>query len=238
MKKKMLIWAISLLLTVAAGYSVYKTMNSRSFQLFGEIIPRVATDQKIVALTFDDGPNKKTDEILKVLDELGIKATFFIVGKAVEDNPDELKKIVQAGHEIGNHTYSHKRMVAKPPSFIKKEIERTDQLIKEAGYQKEILFRPPYGKKLLGLPYHLKNNNKKTIMWDIEPNSIAATAQYPAQIVKHVEENVRPGSIILLHIWGYSTTDTRESVNGIVHNLREKGYKFTTVSQLIEHRGE
>lgn len=107
----------------------------------------------MVALTFDDGPTKNGDQLISLLAKYNVKATFFLIGKEIETYPDGAIRIVQAGHQIGNHTYSHNRMVLKRPSYIKEEIERTDQLIRQAGYKGEIDFRPPNGKKLIGLPY-------------------------------------------------------------------------------------
>ncbi len=110
-------------------------MNARKFQLFGGITDQVETKQKVVALTFDDGPTKNVDKILPLLDQYHVKATFFLIGNEIEKNPVEAKKIVSAGHQIGNHTYSHQRMVFKSPSYIKAEIEKTDKLIREAGFR-------------------------------------------------------------------------------------------------------
>nr|WP_241421351.1 polysaccharide deacetylase family protein [Candidatus Contubernalis alkalaceticus] len=116
----------------------------------------VVAGQKNVLLNevfCDDGPTEKTCEILELLEGLEVKATFFVTGRELEQYKEEGKNIVSAGHELGNHSYSHKRMVLKTPSFIRKEIELTNQLIREAGYQGEIHFRPPNGKKLVILPY-------------------------------------------------------------------------------------
>ena len=215
---------------------MFKIMNSRAFQFFGEIVPRVNTNEKVTALTFDDGPTEKTDEILAALDEAGIKATFFLTGGSISENPEYAKKIVDAGHELGNHTYSHNRMVFKTFSYIKNELEDTDRLIREAGYKGDIHFRPPNGKKLLLLPYYLGKSNKKTIMWSIEPDSYPEVASSTEKIVEHVNNNIQPGSIILLHVmYDNEKRKSLESVKDIVSTLREKGYEFKTVSELLEY---
>src|SRR5471030_2983308 len=118
-------------------------MNSRTFQFFGGIVNRVNTQEKVVALTFDDGPTKKVDTILSILNSENVKATFFLIGNEIKQYPGEGKKLVSSGQEIGNHTYSHNRMIFKSPSYIKKEIEDTDNLIREIGYKGDIQFRPP-----------------------------------------------------------------------------------------------
>ncbi|MBI6874394.1 polysaccharide deacetylase family protein [Clostridium aciditolerans] len=209
-------------------------MNSRSFQFFGGIVSRVNTKEKVVALTFDDGPSKKVDKILSILNEENIKATFFLIGSEIDKYPDEAKKLVVSGQEIGNHTYSHNRMVFKSPSYIKKEIEDTDRLIRKIGYKDTIQFRPPNGKKLILLPYYLEQNNRKTILWDLEPNSYPEINSDSDKIVKYVLDNAKPGSIILLHPMYDEKDITINSIKGIIEGLKKKGYTFKTVNQLLE----
>nr|WP_246517438.1 polysaccharide deacetylase family protein [Clostridium aciditolerans] len=216
------------------SFGTYKIMNSRSFQFFGGIVSRVNTKEKVVALTFDDGPSKKVDKILSILNEENIKATFFLIGSEIDKYPDEAKKLVVSGQEIGNHTYSHNRMVFKSPSYIKKEIEDTDRLIRKIGYKDTIQFRPPNGKKLILLPYYLEQNNRKTILWDLEPNSYPEINSDSDKIVKYVLDNAKPGSIILLHPMYDEKDITINSIKGIIEGLKKKGYTFKTVNQLLE----
>lgn len=210
--------------------------RSRTFQFFGEVYPRVNTSEKMVALTFDDGPTMKTDEILSILEELNVKVTFFVVGADLEKNLSLGQKIVRAGHELGNHSYAHKRMVLKSYDYIRQEIEKTDQLIRKAGYTGEILFRPPNGKKLFLLPYYLRQHERKTIMWDVEPDSYPEIAGSSREITKHVMENTKPGSIILLHVMFDSRSESVKAIKGIVTGLRERGYRFITVSELLKYK--
>lgn len=234
MKKTAIILLISLSVLLLSVYGLYKLMNARTFQLFGEVVSTIDSDQKIVALTFDDGPNDKTDHVLHALEQANIKASFFLIGESMEAYPEETRKLIQAGHEIGNHTYSHQRMIFKSPSFIENEIEKTDGLIREAGYEGEILFRPPYGKKLLGLPYYLSQHNRKTIMWDVEPETYPEVAKSPETIVQYVLQNTKPGSIILLHIWHYSKEEQSYIIENVTKGLKDKRYTFQTVSQLLQ----
>jgi peptidoglycan-N-acetylglucosamine deacetylase len=234
MKKLLIILSISILILVILGYGFLKLINSRDFQFFGGIINQVETTDKVVALTFDDGPTENTDAVLKALDDAGVKATFFLTGNEIEDNPYEAKRLAEAGHELGNHSYSHDRMVFKSPSFVEKEIEDTDQLIREAGYDGPIQFRPPFGKKFIFLPYYLDKNNRNTILWNIEPDSYPEIASDSKNIVENVKQNVQPGSIILLHVMYDSRGQSLESIKGIVAELKKKGYIFKTVSELLE----
>lgn len=134
-------------------YGLWELMNSRSFQVFGELVNRVNTEEKIVALTFDDAPGEKTPIILDLLKEKNITATFYLIGKQIEQYPDIAREIVSRGYEVGNHSYSHERMVFKSMDFIEKEITETNKLIRLLGFEGEITFRPPNGKKLLLLPF-------------------------------------------------------------------------------------
>jgi len=206
-------------------------MNSRTIQLFGGLTYQVSTKQKVVALTFDDGPTKNVEEILPLLKAYNAKATFFLIGNEIKKNPAEAKRIADAGQQIGNHSYSHNRMVFKSSSYIQEEIEKTDQLIRLAGYHGEIDFRPPNGKKLVGLPYYLNKHNRDTITWSLEPDSYFSSS---TDKVNYVKKNVKPGSIILIHPMYDKTGEEVKTIKGILQSLSNKGYKFVTVNELQE----
>ncbi|MFS8096644.1 polysaccharide deacetylase family protein [Lentzea alba] len=231
-RKPTIITAVSLVVVLAAAATLWNVSSSRTFQFFGELVDRVETTDKVVALTFDDGPDPAgTQEVLDTLNEEQIKATFFLMGRDLHQHPDLGKAIAQAGHEIGNHTYNHKRMVGVTPSTVAKEIEDTDAQIKKTGYSGEIHFRPPNGKKLFALPHYLSNHNRKTIMWDVEPDSAGTpTAQ---QIEQDVLDQTKPGSIILLHPMYASRSETRQALKPIIQELKERGFRFVTVSALL-----
>src|SRR4030095_14680847 len=235
MKKRIALIAVVLIIVISVG--LRQVSRSRTFQFFGEIIPRVETSQKIVALTFDDGPTPQaTDQILTILSEMNVRATFFVTGAALEENLEQGKKLVAAGHELGNHSYSHVRMFFVTPSFVKQEIESTDKLIRETGYQGDIHFRPPYGTKLFAVPYSLWRHGRKSITWDVEPDSYPEIAADANKIVEHVRANVRPGSIIILHVMYPNRRESMKSVKLIVEGLRAEGYEFKTVSELLAAR--
>ncbi|KEO83652.1 polysaccharide deacetylase family protein [Tumebacillus flagellatus] len=235
-KKKIGIISLCIVLLLAIYcVTTYKLMNSRTYQVFGELVPRVETTKKVVALTFDDGPNPEhTGEILKELDAKGVKATFFLIGQEIEKHPGEAKQIIQAGHEVGNHSYSHNRMIFKSPSYLSSEVEKTDALLRDAGYQGDILFRPPNGKKLLYLPYYLKQHDRTTIMWDLEPDSYEDIASSADKIVDYTVQHVRPGSIILLHAMYDSRGESMKAIPGIISKLQAEGYECKTVSELLK----
>lgn len=178
-----------------------------------------------------------TDEVLSILEEYGISATFFVTGRETERHLEEAKKIVEAGHQLGNHSWSHSQMVLKSPGFVRTEIERTDRAIRKAGYEGTIYFRPPYGKKLLVLPLILNRQNRTSVTWDVEPESFPGIRDSARAIAAHIEQEVRPGSIILLHVMFESGRESRESLPTFIEDLKRKGYTFVTVSELIGNRG-
>ncbi|UOB80707.1 polysaccharide deacetylase family protein [Bacillus sp. ZJS3] len=229
MKKKIIITIVTLFIITVALFGTYKLMNARSFQLFGDLTNRVETNEKVVALTFDDGPTNNIKQILPLLDTYNAKATFFLIGNELEKKLSLGEAIVQSGHQVGNHTYSHNRMVLKTPSYIKEEIEKTNALIRQTGFTDAIDFRPPNGKKLIGLPYYLNKNNIETITWDLEPDTFYKSA---ADKIEYVNKNVKPGSIILLHPMYDESNENLQTIEGILDSLSKKGYQFVTVNEL------
>ncbi|HEX6732756.1 MAG TPA: polysaccharide deacetylase family protein [Pyrinomonadaceae bacterium] len=233
MRKLIVIGGI-IVVVIAGLVSLLRVSRSTTFQFFGQIVPRVNTSQKVVALTFDDGPTADvTPQLLATLEQEGIHATFFVIGAELERNLDVGKRIVTAGHELGNHSYNHDRMILVTPSFVKQEIEQTDQLIRTAGYQGEIHFRPPFGKKLFTLPYYLSRTNRKSIMWDVDPDSYPEIAVDSDRIVEFVLSKTRPGTIILLHVMYPSRVESLKAVKKIIEHLKAQGYSFKTVSELM-----
>jgi chitin deacetylase len=150
----------------------WQLSKSRSFQLYGGLITRIETEAPLVALTLDDGPTPHgTDVTLALLDSLDVTATFFVTGQELEQHLAYGRRIVAAGHALGNHSYAHRQMVLHTPSFVRREVERTDSLIRAAGWQGAIPFRPPYGNRLFVLPRYLHQQGRPTILWDVEPES-------------------------------------------------------------------
>lgn len=223
--------AVATVVAVLGAAGLYQLINARTLQLTGELVHRVETGEKVVALTFDDGPDQYTREILDTLAAERVRATFFIVGEQAERHPEHTEALVRAGHQLGNHTYTHRRMVFVSAATVAAEIEPTDALIRRAGQRGDIPFRPPTGKKLWSLPRYLAERDRTTVMWDVEPDSGATPA--PAEIARMVREQVRPGSIVLLHPWYGSGRGTRAALRGVITGLRADGYRFVTVGELL-----
>lgn len=234
MKRRLVIGGVlALVAVIVLGCGLYALANSRTYQVAGRIVPHVDTTDKLVALTLDDGPTAHTPEVLRLLAEAGIPATFYLTGSELADHPEYGKSIAQAGHEIGNHSYNHNRMVFVTPGTVREEIERTDAEIAKTGYQGPITFRPPFGKKLVALPWYLSEHDRTTVMWDVEPDS--GKSPTTSEIVAETVAGVRPGSIILLHTMYESGAASRAALPLIASELRARGYTFVTVSQLLAH---
>ncbi|ERN53789.1 polysaccharide deacetylase family protein [Alkalihalophilus marmarensis] len=238
MKKTIKRISILVIVLIVVGYLLNELSQSRTFQFFGGLVNSVDTNEKVVALTFDDGPGVNTHEILDILSKHDVRGTFYLTGYEIEQYFDDASKIAQEGHDIGNHSYSHKRMVFKSPSFIKEEIDKTDELIRQIGYEGEITFRPPFGKRLVLLPYYLSKQDKNTIYMNIEPDSDPEIADDANEMVNHVVEHIKPGSIILLHVMYESRRESLDSVEGIITSLKEEGYTFVTISELLRYESQ
>jgi len=219
---------------VAVLTGLRELARSRTVQLFGSIVARVETDRRRVALTFDDGPvTALTDSILGLLAARGVRATFFVTGRELGQAPEAGQRLVAGGHELGNHSYTHQRMVLRSPGFVRSEIERTDALIRTARHLGPIQFRPPYGYKLVALPWYLARTGRTTVTWDVEPDSYPDVAATADGIVRHVLDRVRPGSVILLHIWYPSRATSLAAVGPLVDSLQARGYRVGPVRELL-----
>lgn len=233
-KKKIVIVCIFILIfIIVLLVCLFQISKSRDFQFFGKLVRSAETNEKKIALTFDDGPTENTQEILKVLNDLDVKATFFLCGIGIEARKEDTEAIVSEGHGIGNHSYSHKRMIGVSYNFCKEEIEKTNSLIRKVGYKGEIYFRPPYFKKLFMLPLYLQNSKMISVTCDIEPETYLGYGASPDEIANNVTDNVKSGSIILLHPM-YKAENTLAATKKIVMTLKAEGYTFCTVEELLK----
>jgi len=229
---KLITVIITLILLVFSIKGLLWLKSYRSPQVFGVAIHRISTTDKVVALTYDDGPNPPyTDQILQVLQDLDVKATFFLLGEELEKHPEYVEKISGLGHDIGNHSWSHTQLIFKSPAFIKNEISKTDTLIKSLGYDKEIHFRAPYGRKLFILPWILSSQNRKHILFDVAPDDWECPSV--DIIVDKVMQSVKPGSIILFHDGGGNRSQTVQATRIVIEKLKADGYKFLTIGQML-----
>ncbi|SMF79725.1 Peptidoglycan/xylan/chitin deacetylase, PgdA/CDA1 family [Paenibacillus uliginis N3/975] len=180
---------------------------------------------KRVALTFDDGPHpKNTLKILDLLEKYDAKATFFMLGNRVDFYPEIVKEVADQGHELGNHTWNHKDLTTLSKAEGIKEVERTNQAIKSAAGRESTAFRPPYGAVNKQVQSAISS---PTVFWTID--TLDWKSHNPAAILNIVQENVRDGSIILMHDIHATTS---EAVESILKYLKKEGYEFVSVSEL------
>lgn len=186
----------------------------------------VSLDDKVVALTFDDGPSKYTNKILDVLKKYDACGTFFLIGNKVDFYGDVLKRMLLEGSEIGNHSYDHKLLTRLSKADFQKEISKTQDAIKKVTGFTPTLFRPTYG----GYTNILKSyTDLKFVLWDVDSRDWQVKTK--DKIIKNILPNVKSGSIILMH-------DNHEyslnALEDVLKSLKNQGYKFVTVSELLE----
>ncbi|MCW3785555.1 polysaccharide deacetylase family protein [Plebeiibacterium sediminum] len=203
---------------IALGVSVMR------LNFFIQSRSNIYTEKKEIALTFDDGPDQKfTPQILDLLKEFNAKATFFCIGSKVKGQEDILKRMIEEGHAIGNHTFEHANSFPWwSVTKIKESIKNTDKALKEAGLEATIMFRPPFGVTNNIIATAIKQSNKKCVGWSIRTKD---TCKSVAEVVNKVKKKLKAGDIILLH-------DTNSN---ILVELREilvycKKHNFTPVA--------
>ncbi|MEG4344421.1 polysaccharide deacetylase family protein [Microcoleus sp. A003_D6] len=188
-------------------------------------------NSKVIALTFDDGPSPETLKILEVLHKHQAVATFFCLGANLREYPEIAKQVVKAGNAIGNHTWHHysHNVTEKTASD---EIDNTGVHIYRSTGAKSFLFRPPGGHLNNGLAAYAKKKNYVVVMWSIDPKDFL---QPPAAaIARTVLSQATSGAIVLLHDGGGNRQQTVEAVSAIIPKLKQQGYRFVTVPQLLQ----
>ncbi len=224
------------------GFLILLYFNKYVYKGFGiqkDIIRHGPHHFKYVALTFDDGPDPVyTPEILDILKEKDVRATFFLIGKNVSSHPEIAQRMVEEGHLIGSHTHSHKSLIPLSAKSTYKEIKNAEAAIEEATGIRPTLFRPPRGVYSSYAQELLKEERYTLVLWDLSAVDWAELA--PKRIVANVVNKVKPGSIILLHDSGdlitYRGGDRHSTVKAlpeIIDKLRAQGYEFITIDQMI-----
>lgn len=188
-----------------------------------------------VALTFDDGPDKVyTPVVLDILKEKGVKATFFLIGKRVQEDPEITRRIADEGHLIGNHTYSHAQLKTAGPA-LEQELSRMEAALGPLGLSGHGLFRPAYGAANPSLVVQASNLGYKIAMWSVD--SLDWRGLSSAEVRRNVENHVSPGSVVLQHSAGGPGEDLSGSVAAlpdIIDTLKAQGYEFVTMSEMFD----
>ena len=226
---KSIVTAVSGLATIGLLWVFFKPP-------FGKNIVHLNTDQRVVALTFDDGPSPPyTNQLLDVLAKHNVKATFFMIGSRVEEHPETVRRAITEGHQIGNHTYSHPVLGFLPPNYVQREIERTDRCLRQVGVTGKIVFRAPMLTRFLPVAWVLSKGDRTHIScnvwgWDW-------ITQNPDKITKTVLKKIKPGSIIVLHDGIAGNEDknrsgTVKATDRIITALKQDGYQFVRLSDV------
>ncbi|WP_427365759.1 polysaccharide deacetylase family protein [Candidatus Caldatribacterium saccharofermentans] len=184
--------------------------------------------EKRVALTFDDAPNGHTAEILAILDRFQVKATFFLIGAQVLRHPDLVQRIVAAGHEIGNHSFSHAFTRECPAESIKEDIERAEKAIVNSTGRLPLYFRPPEGLVTPAIERACGMTGYSLVTWSLDSEDWRA--QTEDEIVERVLRDIHPGAIVLFH----SLPRTVRALPRILCALLEAGYTCVPLSSLLE----
>jgi peptidoglycan/xylan/chitin deacetylase (PgdA/CDA1 family) len=190
-----------------------------------------------IAMTFDDGPHPvHTPAILDVLEDCGVKASFFVTGSRGETHPRILAQIHAKGHLIANHSYSHLKLPFHSRGRMRKEIEDTNRIIKQTTGTFPAYFRPPHGLRDPRLWNILKELHMVAVMWEVMPWDWKPISEYA--IVRKLLHRVRNGSIITLHDGGGARTETVKAVQKSIPLLLKRGYDFVVVDDLMpDHKG-
>ena len=190
------------------------------------------TQEKVVTLTFDDGPDPSyTGPILDILKEKQVSATFFVLGESVEANSDLLRRMLKEGHEIGNHGYTHDYSQRYSQYKTLEEIRHTDKAVYAATGIHTYLYRPPGGYKSKSVTDLINRNGYEVILWSADSEDWRKPGVN--RIKKNVLSNVSPGAIVLFHDGGGTRSQTVEALGQVIDQLRANGYSFVTLSKLF-----
>ncbi len=196
-------------------------------------VPVPATE-KVIALTFDDGPwPQTTEQILATLKQEKVKATFYMIGQPLKSFPEIGKKVLADGHVIANHTLHH-WYHKMSPLVAQREIEDTAKIIKDVLNVETAYFRPPGGALTNGLVAYSQKQNQSVNMWSVDTGDSRPKRPSPEAMVATVLKEATPGGIVLMHDGGGSHDNTAKAVPMMIAKLRAEGYKFVTMPELLE----
>jgi peptidoglycan-N-acetylglucosamine deacetylase len=229
--------SIGVAAAAAASYAGLCTMWPTS-QLYGANVTGEARPSKRLALTYDDGPNDPyTGHLLDVLARHDVKATFFMMGKYVEERPRIAQQVFAAGHIVGNHSFSHPNLIFVGEAELRSQIARTQKALEDAGCGTPKLFRPPFGGRNPRTFGIVRELGLTPIMWRV--TCYDWSAKSPNSIVKKAISQIKGGDIILLHDGGHLALGTDRShtvkaTDEIIRRYKGEGFEFVTVPQMMK----
>ncbi|MBD2510461.1 polysaccharide deacetylase family protein [Nostoc muscorum FACHB-395] len=193
---------------------------------------KLSLQQKVIALTFDDGPwPESTAQVLDILKQNQIKGTFFVIGQNVKNYPGLLKREIAEGHVIGNHTWHHWYQFLNPQAAAYEIDHTADQIYQVTGI-KTNLFRPPGGIMHNGVADYAKNSKYAIILWSSD--SVDYSRPAVPKLINNVFRRAKPGGIVLMHDGGGNRSKTVQALPEIIANFRKQGYSFVTIPELLE----
>jgi peptidoglycan/xylan/chitin deacetylase (PgdA/CDA1 family) len=230
--------ALTTVSTAAAITAGYQSMSPTG-QWYGKTFTGAQSRSRQLALTFDDGPNDPhTPHLLEVLAKHNVHATFFLIGRYVKHHPEIARQVAQAGHAIGNHTFTHPLLIFKTEAEIRRELTACSSAIEDAVGKSFTLFRPPFGGRRPAVLRIARELGLDPIMWNVP--SYDWKVSLAAEIEKKVAKQIRGGDVILLHDGGHEQmgTDRSQTIIATDHLLsryKNEGYDFVTIPQLMEN---
>ena len=216
---------------LAAAIAITSTVNAVQTASTQREIPIycVDTDKKQVALSFDAAwGNEQTDTLLEILDKYKVKTTFFLVGDWVDNYPEDVKKIAEKGHDIGNHSDTHPYMTQLSASDMTGQIQACNEKIKAITGKTPTLFRAPYGDYNNDVVKSVNGCNMYCVQWDVD--SLDWKDPTPEQITQNVLGKIKNGSIILMH---NGATNTPEALPMVIEGIQKAGYEIVPISQIL-----
>jgi peptidoglycan/xylan/chitin deacetylase (PgdA/CDA1 family) len=218
---------------VTAGYN---TMAPRS-QLYGRTFTGGRAGSRQLALTFDDGPNDPwTLKLLEVLARHGVRATFFLVGDFVRQKPAIARAVAEAGHVIGNHTFTHPNLIFAGAARRQRELDDCERALSDHVGEHSRLFRPPFGARTPQLLREVRRRGMETVMWRV--SGFDWSAESAAQIEQKIRRHLSGGEVILLHDGGHKhmgvdRSRTVSAVEWLIGDCKAAGYEFVTVAEMM-----
>ena len=223
--------------SAAALSAGYQSMAPTG-QWYGRTYTGLPRGTRQLALTYDDGPNDPdTIRLLEVLAKHNVRATFFLIGRYVQQRPDIVREVVKAGHVIGNHTFTHPLLIFKSAAEVRRELTDCRATIQDAVGEQSNIFRPPFGGRRPAVLRIARELGLEPIMWSVTGYDWNAP---PAVVIeKKVSRRIRGGDVILLHDGGHKQmgadrSQTVLATDHLITRYKSEGYDFVTIQQMLE----
>jgi len=219
----------------ALTYGEYASRASHS-QLYGRSFVGLRRSSRLLALTYDDGPDpRNTPALMDVLSRHSVRATFFFLGCNVAKEPQLAREVARAGHVIANHTYHHPRLIFCTPARVRTELLECERILSGEVGEHSRLWRPPYGRRLPHVMRAAEKVGLEAIMWSVNPRDWSLRTA--SEVEKRVLRCARGGDVILMHDGGGDRLHTIEATDRLIGRYKNEGYQFVTVPEMMKANG-